>query len=66
MDLQHGVIRWNRLKREIGMPPNASESACVVELVGKSTPFLLLFAADHTDLVAELAALFRKRVNMKT
>lgn len=48
------------------MPPNAREPARVVELVGKATPDLLLFAADDADLVAELAALLCKGVNVET
>ncbi len=66
VDLQHRIVWRHRLERDIGMPPNAREPARVVELVGKATPGLLLFAADDADLVAELAALLCKGVNVET
>ena len=66
MDFQHGIIGGHRLECDIGMPSNASESARVVELVSKTTAFLLLFATDYADLVAKLAAFFSKGVDMET
>ena len=66
MDLQHRIIRRHRFERDIRVPPHASEAARVVELVGEATPYLLLFATDDADLVAELASFFCERMDVKT
>ena len=52
MDLQHGIVRGHTLKADIRMPPDRRQTTGVTQLVGEATSFLLLLAADHTDLVS--------------
>jgi len=66
MDLQHGIVRGDRLECDICMPTSAGETARVAELMCQSTALLLLYAADDADLVTEFAAFLGERVHMKT
>jgi len=66
MNLQHGIIGGNGLEGDICMPTGTGKAARVTELMGQPTAPLLLCAADHTDLVAELASFLGERVNMET
>jgi hypothetical protein len=46
------------------VPTSTGKAANITELMSEATTLLLLLTADHTDLVTELAALLRKRVDM--
>lgn len=65
VDLQHGVVGRDTLEADIGVPTDRGETARVAELMGETTAFLLLLAADDADLVAELAAFFGEGVDVK-
>lgn len=58
MDLEHRVVRGDTLEADIRVPAYGGETGGVAELVGEAATFLLLFAADDADLVAEFAAFF--------
>lgn len=47
------------------MPASTGKAANITELMGEATALLLLLTADHADLVAELTALLRQRVDMQ-
>lgn len=65
VNLEHGVVGGYALKADIGVPSYRGEATRIAELVGKTTSFLLLFAADDADLVTKFAAFFRQRVNVE-
>lgn len=46
VDLEHGVVRGDRLKRDVAVPPGAGEPADVRELVGEAAALLLLLRGD--------------------
>lgn len=58
MDLQHRIVRGHALEADIRVPAHGGETGGVAELVGEAAAFLLLFATDDADLVAEFAAFF--------
>lgn len=65
MDLEHGVIRRHRLEGDVCVPARRGEAADVGELVRETPALLLLLAADHADLIPELAALLRQRMDVQ-
>lgn len=58
MNLEHGIVRGHSLEADIRVPADGGETGGVTELVGEAATFLLLFATDDADLVAEFAAFF--------
>jgi hypothetical protein len=66
VDFQDSIIRWHRLKCNIRMPGVAGEFAWFSQQVYRGRKaFLLLHAADDTDMITELAAGFSDRMNVK-
>lgn len=67
VDLQQGIVGWDGLKRDVGMPSVTGKLALLDEEVNRGWgAFLLSYAADDADLVAELAAGFGDGVDMKS
>lgn len=65
VDFKHGVVGGYALKADICMPPDGSETAGIAELVCETAAFLLFFAANDADLVAEFAAFFGEGVDVE-
>lgn len=65
MDLEHGVVGGDALETDVCVPACGRESTHVAELVCKTAAFLLLLAADDTDLVAQLAPFFCEGMDME-
>lgn len=53
VDLEHGIVRRNGLKGDVGVPTCRGEARDVGELVGETAALFLFLGGDDADLVAE-------------
>lgn len=66
VNLEHSIIRWDTLKGDVGVPTHAGEAARVAELMRQAATFLLLLAADDSDLITQFATFFCEGMHVKS
>ena len=65
VNLEYGIIGGNMLKCNISVPAYRGETRCVAKLMSETAAFFLLLTANQTNLITQLASLFRQRMDMQ-